>query len=438
MELKKYETIIVSGYRLDKRRLHYSVYTDSVSRNYYIDIPKQFDPAIFFTFYKLVLAIEGLSYAIIANRVIVDVPLDSAQTDFINRIKPPFYSDLCVLVGAILMSPAHLGEVTFYHKDEKAFNGSFTDYNKVAMCYSGGKESVLGYELLKECGYELLPMFVNAAVLDNTKSPFLPKGCVNIDTSNADSIYQLSSIIPQGVWNIPVYLLTKLILATILALSEGCGYVCIGSEFATTSITFDGIGGSVNYGHSWGQSNFAFGEFKRLLYSYDTRLEYFSPVQNFEPTHEELFLHMMYPQAFNRQHSCEYYYQNPQGYLEPCQTCIKCEILNAILTGLDKAYSLKLNSKFMFDKDVTTVGRNPVHYIFPYLSEDETSEIETLLQGEQVATASTLLWDILHTKEHLPKKFYNFLLTKHKQFETKLWKHVTLSRPSLRRNRSKK
>lgn len=431
MELKKFERIIISGYRLDKRTLHYSVYTNGTGKDYYLQIPQEFDVDIFFQFYKLVLATEGLAFAVVAEEVIVNIPLDDAQTDFINRIKMPFYADISVLVGKILMSPGHLGNVSYLYEKEKPINGVFVDYNKVAMCYSGGKESILSYALLQEAGYDVTPLFVNPELLGVSKTPFLPKGEVFIDTSYADSVVDTCSILPEGVWDIPVYLLTKLILATALALSNGSGNVCIGSEYATTAVTFDGYGGSLNFGHSWGQSNFAFGEFKRLLYSYNTRIEYFSPVQNFGIPMEELFMYFMYPEAFKMQHSCEHYHQDDKGNLMPCRTCIKCEILNATLAGLDKTYNLNINSRFLFDKDVETVGRNPVHYVFPYLSDEELKEIENLLKGINSMWEYSLAFDEIHSKEHLPKKFHKFLVHKEKQFYKKLWKHVSLNQPSL-------
>lgn len=423
MSLLNTEKIIITNYLLQKNTLQYTIIKDSEVENFKIEIPACFDKEIFFHFYKIVVCSQALSFTLIAKKVIVDIPLTPFIIDFIERIKNPFLSGSSVLAGKVLLAYPSIGELIL-NKNYEDFLIDFEkeiDRNKVVLPYSMGKESLLSRLLLTEAGFEVSPLFIDTGITEGKnpgKAIDVPFDFISLNEADTDWV---SSVISEGVWDLPVNGITILIVSLCYAISKDIGYVSMGCEYETTSLEFKGIYGSVSYGHTYSQSNFIFKEIERLIYNYNFPVKFFSPVQNFSTILEEAYLYTFYPGNAERQHSCDYYYI-ANDKLIPCRTCIKCDILNAILVGLNiyrKINKLKpFVTSHIIDEYVKEIKQNPAQHIEPFLSKEDQDEIENLLKG--YLSNAELRFDYLHSEEFLPGKYYHFLIKKHEEFK-KLW-----------------
>ena len=423
MSLLTAEKIVFTNYRLAGKFLHYSIIRDSETSHYKIEIPPCFNKEIFAHFYKVVVCAQALSFTLIAKKVVVDIELTPYIVDFIERIRNPFLSGSSVLAGKVLLAYPSIGQLVLKteYEDFSIEPEKEVDLNKIVLPYSMGKESMLSRLLLTESGYAVHPLFIDTGITDGEtpgKAIDVPFDFISINDAVTDDV---SSVISEGVWDLPVNGITLLVVSMCYALSKDIGYVAMGCEYETTSLEFKGIYGSVSYGHTYSQSNFIFKEFERLIYNYNFPVKFFSPVQNFSTIIEEAYLYTFYPDKAERQHSCDYYYI-ANDKLIPCRTCIKCDILNAILVGLNtyrRSNKLKpFVSRHIVDEYAKEIKQNPAQHIEPFLSKEDQNEIEQLLKGNFINT--DLKFDYLHPGEFLPGKYCAFLIKKHEEFK-KLW-----------------
>lgn len=408
MDVFKYNRIVVSNYVLKDRTLSFSISYDSSFQTKEISVPEFLDERIFYDVYRLALCIAAYSYALVAKEVIVDIPISDAQYDFLERIKPSFYSNLRIFLGNIMMAPSCIGTVSF------SFDPSFKERligrvipDTATLLYSGGKESLLSSIILDEAGIRTRKVLVNSGLYDEDtiKEVSNFKGADIIDSGGAFLFDE--SVIYQGTWDNPSFAFERLVFALIDMISNRSQYLCVGNEYETTALDFLNFGGSLSYGRSWQQSNFALKEFQRYLFFIGYGGEVFSPVQNMTMLFEEAALAFLYPDRFDEQCSCEMTYVE-DGKLQPCLTCIKCKILNCITAGFNKL-NLKnglppISSIYLVDSDADTIKSTPVHYGEHFLDDAQLSQVETLCRGYFEKPWFYLTFDPLHSADFLPKK----------------------------------
>lgn len=412
MQLHQFKNITYTGYRLSGRTLYYEVCRDATITTYSVKIPTEVNKDVFFAYYRLHLVCEAYTQAILSEKVYVNIPLSEAQVDFCNRIKAPYYSGVSVMTGNLLMSPSSIGEVYIQPPSdvEDTFQEVVLKENNVTLAFSGGKEALLSQCLIEEAGMSVdkIHSMEEVDTVEGLKSA-LELSCL-YDMRDTRSLDDTSSFFRESVWHNPSWTLKRVILALIHAVSVGNKYIAVGSEYSCSELTFSSYGGALSFGHSWAQSIFCFKDFERYLYLTNVPVKFFSAVQNMDFLMEELTLYKKYPKKAEFQISCERdYYNKETKRFDPCYSCIKCDILNAVLVGINKCWKqlgLKapIESRFIFDTSVITVHQNPVHYKEHYLSPEELSAVENLLRGVVTESEFNLKFDQFHELTFLPSK----------------------------------
>lgn len=410
MNVFKYHRIVVSNYVLMDNKLTFSISYDANVQIKEITIPDFLDETIFYENYRLALCVASYAYALVAREVIVDIPISDAQYDFLERIKPSFYSNLRVFLGNIMMSPSCLGVVRFTF-DERFKQSVMIPIvpNTATLLYSGGKESLLSSIILDEAGIKYSKLLINSGLYSEDGSESLSdfKGA-NIIQSGGAFLFD-DSVITEGTWDNPCFAFERLIFAVIDMISNRRNYLCVGNEYETTALDFNNFGGSMSYGRSWQQSNFALKELQRYLHFIGYFGEVFSPVQNMETIFEEAALAFLYPHRFDEQCSCIMTYTE-NGKLRPCLSCIKCKILNAIVTGFNKLNKRNgiplIDSIYYTNPDVRTIESTPVHYPEHFLDDEQLRQVEKLCSGDFEKSWFQLIFDDLHREEFLPASVY--------------------------------
>lgn len=405
MNVFKYERIVIDNYVLLGEKLSFSISYDSHVEVKEIDIPDFLDKEVFYEIYRLSLCVAAYAYAIVAEEVKVNIPISDAQYDFVQRIKPSFYSNLRVFLGNIMMAPSCIGDVEF------CFDPTFKEVivgriipNTATLLYSGGKESLLSSIILDESGIEYTKLLINSGLYN--QDTLTSENFKDVRILNTSSAFLFSeSVIYDGTWDNPAFAFERLVFAVIDMISERRQYLCVGNEFETTALDFRNFGGSMSYGRSWQQSNFALKEFQRYLFFIGYGGEVFSPVQNMTALFEEAALAFVYPDRFDEQCSCVMTYVE-DGKLQPCLTCVKCKILNATIKGFNEILTNsrlpKIKSVYYIDPYVTTVESTPVHYGEHFLDDEQLRQLERLCEGDFEESWFCLIFDYLHPKDFLP------------------------------------
>lgn len=406
MNVFKYDRIVVGNYVLVEGKVLFSISYDANVQTKEIAIPDFLDEIIFYENYRLALCVASYSYALVAREVVVDIPISDAQYDFLERIKPSFYSNLRVFLGNIMMAPSCLGVVKF--KFDATFRQSVIVpiiSNTATLLYSGGKESLLSSIILDEAGINYSKVLINSGLYPEEYSESLANfKDTNVIESCRAFLFD-DSVITEGTWDNPCFAFERLIFAVIDMISNRRNYLCVGNEYETTALDFNNFGGSTSYGRSWQQSNFALKEIQRYLHFIGYYGEVFSPVQNMETIFEESALAFLYPDRFDEQCSCIMTYFE-DGKLRPCLSCIKCKILNAIVTGFNKLNLRSglplIESIYYTNPDVKTIKSTPVHYPEHFLDDEQLRQIEKLCAGDFEDSWFKLIFDELHSEEFLP------------------------------------
>lgn len=410
MNVFKYDRIIVGNYTLIGNKVTFSISYDANVQVKEITIPDFLDVDVFYDLYRLSLCVAAYSYAIVAKEVIVSIPISDAQYDFLERIKPSFYSNLRVFLGNIMMSPSCIGTIKFHFDPyfKECLKGRIIP-NTATLLYSGGKESLLSSIILEEAGIKYSKILINSNLYNDTdvKSTSNFEGTHIIDSSYAFLFDE--SVIYDGTWDNPSFAFERLVFALIDMISNRRQYLCVGNEYETTSLDFRNFGGSMSYGRSWQQSNFALKEFQRYLFFIGYGGEVFSPVQNMTMLFEEAALAFIYPHRFDEQCSCVMTFIE-DGKLQPCLTCVKCKILNAIIAGFNKLNTKSclplIKSVYLTDPDVKTVPSTPVHYGEHYLDDEQLHQVESLCRGYFEDSWFSLIFDYMHSEEFFPNSVY--------------------------------
>lgn len=406
MNVFKYNRIVVGNYTLIDRKVSFTISYDSKLQEKEITVPSFLDTQVFYDIYRLSLCVSAYAYALVAKEVIIDIPISDAQYDFLERIKPSYYSNLRIFLGNIMMAPSCIGTVKF------CFDPNFKETllgrikpGTATLLYSGGKESLLSSIILEEAGITYSKLLINSDLyrsvdlssVDNFKD-------ANVIDSSGAFLFD-ESVISEGTWDNPCFAFERLVFALIDMISNSRQYLCVGNEYETTAMDFNNFGGSMSYGRSWQQSNFALKEFQRYLFFIGYGGEVFSPVQNMTMFFEEAALAYLYPKRFDEQCSCVMTYVE-DGKLQPCLTCIKCKILNAIIAGFNKINAKSglplIESVYLTDPDVKTVKSTPVHYGEHFLDDEQLGQLESLCKGDFENSWFTLIFDYIHSEEFLP------------------------------------
>lgn len=412
MNVFKYSQIVVSDYALVENKIVFNIRYNDFVEHKELEVPPFIDKDILFDIYRLALCVAGYSYALVAENVTVDIPISEAQCDFLERIRPSFYSNLRVFLGNIMMAPSCIADVYF------TVNANFKERlsgrlipNTAVLLYSGGKESLLSSIILDEAGIQYDKLLVNSGLYSqngicNFKDSFI------VDTSKAFLFTE--SVIYDGTWDNPSFAFERIVIAMAYMISNRKQYLCVGNEYETTAISFDNFGGSLSYGRSWQQSNFALREFQRYLYFIGYGGELFSPVQNMTAVYEEAALSYLYPDRLDEQCSCiGTIVEN--GKLQPCLTCIKCKILNATLAGFNKINEKnglpKIKSVYITDEEAETVKSTPVHYPEHFLDDGQLEQLERLCKGDFDKSWFCLIFDQLHSKDFIPNRVRRVILS---------------------------
>lgn len=428
MNVFKYSRIVVDNYVLIGEKVIFSISCDEDVQTKEIVIPKFLDADVFYENYRLALCVASYAYALIAKEVIVRIPISDAQYDFLERIKPSFYSNLRVFLGNIMMAPSCLGVVRF------TFDPYFRQSvlvpiipNTATLLYSGGKESLLSSIILDEAGISYSKVLINSGLYSEEGSESLANfKDTNVIQSGGAFLFD-DSVITEGTWDNPCFAFERLIFAVIDMISNRRSYLCVGNEYETTALDFNNFGGSMSYGRSWQQSNFALKEIQRYLYFIGYCGEVFSPVQNMATIFEEAALAFLYPDRFDEQCSCIMTYME-DGKLHPCLACIKCKIINAILVGFNKLNQRnglpKIDSIYYVNPDVKTIKSTPIHYPEHFLDEEQLKQIEKLCDGNFEESWFNLVFDDLHSEEFLPPSVYKVVKNMESLIKNKvaLWK----------------
>lgn len=406
MNVFKYNSIVISNYFLKDNILSFTISYDENLSHKEIAIPEFMDKQVFFDMYRMALGVAAYSYALVAKNVYVEIPMSDAQYDFLKRIEASFYTNLRIFLGNIMMAPSCIGIVHF--KFDETFKETIIGRiipNTATLLYSGGKESLLCDLILKESGIKVRKLLVNSSLYAENPGIKAFRDCHVIDSSDAFLFDE--SVIYDGTWDNPAFAFERIVFAMIDMVSNRSQYLCVGNEYETTGMDFTNFGGSLSYGRSWQQSNFALKEFQRYLFFIYYGGEVFSPVQNMTMIFEEAVLTFLYPEYLDKQCTCVMTFVEDND-LQPCLTCVKCRILNAILSGFNKILAKngmkKISSVYLTDESVETVPSTPVHFGEHYLDDEQLHQVEELCKGNFEDSYFKLIFDTLHSEAFLPKK----------------------------------
>ncbi|RMG22591.1 MAG: creatininase family protein [Bacteroidetes bacterium] len=226
-----------------------------------------------------------------------------------------------------------------------------TDKHRHCVLSSGGKDSLLGYGLLKEVGAEVHPIFVNesgrhwftavnAFKYLKSQDPHTARVWTNSDRIFSWALRQMPFIRPNfadirsddypiRLWTVAVFLFGVLPLMR----KRKIGRLLIGNEYDTTRREqFEGI---PHYDGLYDQSRF----FDEALSAYFLKKGWsISQFSILRPLSELLILKILvgrYPDLQRQQLSCHAAHKDPaDGRIHPCGRCEKCRRITGMLMAL--------------------------------------------------------------------------------------------------------
>lgn len=410
MNYIKHPLAIILAPKVEGDNISFSLITDR-EVVYTYKIPNC-DKELFRELFKVVICTWALGLTTIYRKVRIAFPVTSVEYDFVQRIKMPFFSGMSISTGYYLMAPPCIGELEFTQLQEEASFSSFlfspSDFNKVSVGYSGGKESLLSYLLLKEAGYETHKLFINEGMAPD-KDYFSGEQTIYYDN---DIWKEVFDVVGKDHWY-PSTSLIRLLLNAVYSASNGIGYVVSGNEYSCTGLYFSGVSNSLSFGTAYGQSLFAMKEVERYFKLRGVSLSVFSSVQNMDILTEEVLLYKYFHKEADTQVSCFNHYEK-DGKLNVCGVCPKCELMNVLMVILQK------NSKYF---------KLPVTWVTPFLRNYDIiavpKNVKTLISEEEIGLYNSLLnstfpkihpvqlrFDSLHPAGELPKRLYDVVTNK--------------------------
>ena len=235
-------------------------------------------------------------------------------------------------------------------KDEKGILGWEGQRNRHAVLSSGGKDSLLTFGLLRECGHEVHPIFINesgrhwftalnayrhfAANIRNTARVW----------TNSDRLFSWmlrhmpfvrqdfsrirSNQYPIRLWTVAVFLFGALPLLR----KRGVGRLLIGDEFDTTQRLSHG--GISHYDGLYDQSRFFDHALTRYFHSKGWAISQFSILRPLSELLIQKILVERYPELQSLQVSCHAAHKEGER-VHPCGRCEKCRRIVAMLAALE-------------------------------------------------------------------------------------------------------
>jgi len=235
-------------------------------------------------------------------------------------------------------------------KDKKWTQGWNGHRSRHAVLSSGGKDSLLTFGLLRECGLEVHPIFINesgrhwftalnayryfAANIKNTSRvwtnsdrlfnwmlrhlPFVRKDYAKIRSDNY----------PIRLWTVAVFLFGALPILR----KRGVGRLLIGDEFDTTHrLSHRGI---THYNGIYDQSRFFDHALTRYFHRKGWAISQFSILRPLSELLIEKILVERYPELQSLQVSCHATHKEGDR-VHPCGRCEKCRRIVAMLLALE-------------------------------------------------------------------------------------------------------
>lgn len=246
---------------------------------------------------------------------------------------------------------AHLAEVLYQNSNAVERTEWTVDRDRVAILSSGGKDSLLTYGLMQECGKEVHPIFCNESgrhwytALNAYRSfqqniPHTARVWMNSDRMFSWMLRQLPFIrqdfasvrsdgYPIRLWTVAVFLFGALPLLR----KRGIGRLLIGNEYDTTMRgRHRGIS---HYCGLYDQSRFFDEYITRYANRKGWRINQFSVLRSLSELLIQKILVERYPDLQVHQVSCHAAHIEGQR-VYPCGACEKCRRIIGMLVGLGK------------------------------------------------------------------------------------------------------
>jgi creatinine amidohydrolase/Fe(II)-dependent formamide hydrolase-like protein/7-cyano-7-deazaguanine synthase in queuosine biosynthesis len=235
-------------------------------------------------------------------------------------------------------------------KDKKGTQGWKEQRNRHAVLSSGGKDSLLTFGLLRECGHEVHPIFINesgrhwftalnayryfAENIRNTARVWTNSDRLfswmlrHLPFVRKDSSRIRSDQYPIRLWTVAVFLFGALPILK----KRGVGRLLIGDEFDTTHrLSHRGI---THYDGLYDQSRFFDHALTRYFHRKGWAISQFSILRPLSELLIQKILVERYPDLQSLQVSCHATHKEGER-VHPCGRCEKCRRIVAMLVALE-------------------------------------------------------------------------------------------------------
>jgi creatinine amidohydrolase/Fe(II)-dependent formamide hydrolase-like protein len=235
-------------------------------------------------------------------------------------------------------------------KDKKWIQGWKGQRSRHAVLSSGGKDSLLTFGLLRECGHEVHPIFINesgrhwftalnayryfAANIKNTARVWTNSDRLfswmlkHLPFVRQDFSRIRSDQYPIRLWTVAVFLFGALPILR----KRGVGRLLIGDEFDTThKLSHRGI---THYDGLYDQSRFFDHALTRYFHRKGWAISQFSLLRPLSELLIQKILLERYPDLQNLQVSCHATHKE-ENRVHPCGRCEKCRRIVAMLVALE-------------------------------------------------------------------------------------------------------
>jgi len=235
-------------------------------------------------------------------------------------------------------------------KDKKWTQGRKGQRNRHAVLSSGGKDSLLTFGLLRECGHDVHPIFINesgrhwftalnayryfAANIRNTARVWTNSDRLfswmlrHLPFVRKDFSRIRSDQYPIRLWTVAVFLFGALPILR----KRGVARLLIGDEFDTThKLSHRGI---IHYDGVYDQSRFFDHALTRYFHRKGWAISQFSLLRPLSELLIQKILVERYPDLQNLQVSCHATHKE-EDRVHPCGRCEKCRRIVAMLVALE-------------------------------------------------------------------------------------------------------
>lgn len=308
----------------------------------------------------------ALNYGLFCKRIVLDGPFTAADRRFLHAmlentsreiyvkklLQPnPFLRGEAARLSAAPRQRYTNAELVFINSNPKAAEAREVSWTTSPDFYcvlsSGGKDSLLGYALLKELGKEVHPIFgnesgrhwftaVNGYRYQKATEPNTSKVWMNSDRLFAWMLRYLPFIrqdfasvraddYPIRLWTVAVFLVGVLPLMK----KRGIGRLIIGNEYDTSRrLHHEGI---PHYDGLYDQSHYFDSAFTRYFTAKGWGIQQFSILRPVSEFMIQKILAQRYPELQANQLSCHAAHEE-EGRMRPCGRCEKCRRIVGMLS----------------------------------------------------------------------------------------------------------